>query len=120
MGSQLPLHRAATGRAVLSTLSEAERQAMIASLTEMEPNHPELIDLEAAIATVESQGWASFNRGDGIARVAAAIRDSAGIGIAGVSVSGPAFRIEPVFDDIAHACMKAARDISSVLGYSEV
>jgi DNA-binding IclR family transcriptional regulator len=120
VGTRLPLHRAATGRAVLSTLSRKEREEMIASLTEMDPDDPALIDLESAIVAAESQGWASVNRGDDITRVAAAIRDSAGAAIAGVSVSGPSFRVESLSGEMAKACMSAARDISAALGYSEV
>lgn len=118
VGSRLALHRAATGRAVLAAMDETGRASMLTVLTEQFTDDPMLAELRSAIGLAAQRGWASVERGDDITRLAAAIHDSSSTPIAGVSVSGPSFRVDGKTDSIAASCMKAADIISAALGHS--
>lgn len=90
IGRPIPLLTGAPSRAILAALPGAEREAYLASLEPDDRN-----ELESAVARARSLGYAR-TRGErvaGVASVAAALRNPAGVVVAAVNVTGPEERL---------------------------
>ncbi|MFE2961159.1 IclR family transcriptional regulator [Nocardia tengchongensis] len=99
LGTRLPLHAAATGKAYLATLPDdridhylATRPARITPDTETDPDR-----LWTEIRRIRECGYATTEQGlhTGISAVAVAIRTPAGPARASFSISGPSSRLTP-------------------------
>jgi IclR family KDG regulon transcriptional repressor len=121
IGSRVPATVTATGKALLAWLpSSALDQAMThlkryTPLTRMKRR-----ELEEDLGETRARGYA-INRGEfreGVAGIAAPIRDRSGNVIASVAVWGAEHNIlGPQRDNLVHMATAAARDISRDLGY---
>lgn len=128
VGKRNPIHATANGRVLLAHVSEAERDAILAALTDSGGELARLtmrtlVTREAVLADLEQireQGYGVV-RDElevGLTAVAAPVRDSAGDVIASLSVSGPTFRIEGRLEPISAQVSRAARAVSARLGWS--
>ncbi|WP_158600652.1 IclR family transcriptional regulator [Tessaracoccus antarcticus] len=91
-----PLHVTAIGRAALSRMSTDDRlralheSAVAAGLPLADVDTAELRE---SLTIASQRGYATYNSGDEVIRVAAAITNETGEPVGGISVSGPAYRI---------------------------
>jgi len=123
IGRRAPLHCTAVGKAIMSYLSEEEvnliiKEKGLEKFTENTIATKE--DLENEFKKIRKQGYAVDNmeHEEGVRCVADPIRDCSGKVIAGMSVSGPAFRInESNILDIAKKVKEYCDCISEKMGY---
>lgn len=121
LGGRAPAHCVATGKALLSQMSEAELAPILANLERHSPFtivNPEA--LKADLANAASLGYA-INRGEwreSVWGIASVVKDSNGDVAAAVGVSGPSFRLNDGArcDELAILVKAAARDISQRIG----
>ncbi|MET0896415.1 MAG: IclR family transcriptional regulator [Mycobacterium sp.] len=123
VGQNCPAHATSSGKALLSALPpEAIRGLLGEPLAAFTPNTiTENAALAEELANVRHQGWASVceELEIGLNAVGVPVRDSAGKVIAALSVSGPAYRLDPSrFDEVAEMALTAADHISRRLGYN--
>ena len=122
VGKKIPLYCTAIGKVLLADLPEDERKAAIAEM-KLVPFTPHTIRdgeaLEKELERVRAEGFAvdAEEHEEGVACIAAPIRDHSGRAVAAMSMSWPTFR----FDEERRAecrerIMAAAAEISSVLG----
>ena len=119
VGSRLPMHRTAMGRAVLAALDAESRDQLIATLEADAVTRQEPIDVAQLRADVDEaveRGWAAVDRHDDVTRLASAIVDADGHPIAAITLSGPDYRIEPDIDRLGHEVTRIARAVSDALG----
>jgi DNA-binding IclR family transcriptional regulator len=122
VGQTCPAHATSSGKALLSGLSPDAVHDLIGPDLEGFTAHTiaDLDSLDAELERVRATGWASVREEleIGLNAVAAPVRDADGSVVAALSVSGPAYRLDPVaFIDIADATTAAAEEISARLGY---
>jgi DNA-binding IclR family transcriptional regulator len=121
-GQRNPLHATGLGKALLSGLTAEERRTLLTSLTPYTnrtlTSH-EALDAELAKCTARGYFTEVEELAHGRACVAAAIRDSSGAVIAGLSVSGPlsAIDLQNREQALASTVIEAADSISIGLGY---
>lgn len=120
LGEPIPLHLGAPSKAILAFMSSDEIAEYLDQLTSFEPwAHRQ--SLEHELVGIVKKGYAiSFQeRAKGIVSIAAPIFDRSGVAVASVNVSGPVAHIGEAERDIfAAVVVRAARDISRALGYS--
>jgi DNA-binding IclR family transcriptional regulator len=115
-GRGAPLHATANGK-VLLAFGDGRLPARLQSLT------PRTIvdrpQLEAELGQVRVKGYATAceELELGLVAVAAPVLDSLGACAGAVSVSGPAYRLDP--KDASEPCMATAAEISKLLGFKE-
>jgi DNA-binding IclR family transcriptional regulator len=123
LGSPLPLHCTAAGKALLAFEGEDELKALLpdgfAKHTERTPT--DRAALAQQLKSVATSGYA-IDMGEyveDVRAVAVPIRDYARAVIATLAVSGPAYRFqaERIEKELAPMVAKAGREISSRLGY---
>ena len=120
VGSRVPAHTVATGKAILSTLDEDSLQTYgdmhLVQLTERTITDPQRFLRE--MRRVRETGYA-INRGEfseSVFGVGAAIVDSSGSALAAIGVSGPADRLRPArFEALGGLLREAAEEISHEL-----
>jgi IclR family acetate operon transcriptional repressor len=120
-GALSPLHSSGIGKAVLAALPPARR---IATLTgPLEGFTPHTLTTEAALtadlAATAARGWAvdAEERHEGMRCIACAVRDPSGAPVAGLSVSGPAARMQAAGEErVGRAVVAHARELSAALG----
>ncbi len=122
LGSRRPLHCTALGKSFLATMPTAEADAILAQtgLPAITRNTiTDLWTLREDLAHVRVRGYAADHEEveEGLACVAAPIRDYRGITIAAVSVAGPVGRILPFEERIGRRVVATALEISTALGY---
>jgi DNA-binding IclR family transcriptional regulator len=121
-GQRNPLHATGLGKALLSGLTGEERRTLLTTLTPYTnrtlTSH-EALDAELAKCTARGYFTEVEELAHGRACVAAAIRDSSGAVIAGLSVSGPlsAIDLQNREQALASTVIEAADSISIGLGY---
>lgn len=122
LGSRRPLHCTGLGKALLAARPPEEAAALLAraGLPAQTPHtitDPDI--LLAQLAEVRERGYATDHEEveEGLACIAAPIRDYRGETIAAVSMAGPVARIVPY--EARFGCLVAAtaRQISTALGY---
>lgn len=109
-----PLHLTAIGRAALARMTEGDRlralrDSAIASGSTLADVHTH--ELAASIAQAQKQGYAIYRQADDVTRLAAAIVNETGQPVGGISVSGPAFRVDDRLDEIGEALVAAVADV---------
>ncbi len=115
-GRGAPLHATANGK-VLLAFGDGPTPARLPALTDRT-----IVDrsaLEAELAEVRRRGYATASEEleIGLVAVAAPVLDSLGACAGAVSVSGPAYRLDP--ERTAEACLATAAEISKLLGFKE-
>jgi DNA-binding IclR family transcriptional regulator len=122
LGSRRGLHCTALGKALLSTMATPEADALLrrAGLPAMTPRTiTDLAALWEELSYVRVRGYATDHEEieEGLACVAAPIRDYRGDTIAAVSISGPVPRILPQEERLGRRIAATALEISTTLGY---
>ncbi|MBN2232831.1 MAG: IclR family transcriptional regulator [Deltaproteobacteria bacterium] len=125
VGSQLPVWCSAIGKAQIAYMNQGELDKILPLARDWQRCTKNSIDdrdrLIAELEKVLGQGYAVDNEEYDldVKCVGAAIRDYTKRVVAGISVSGPSFRLsdERILDEVAPAVVKAAADISRRLGY---
>lgn len=116
------LHCSAVGKAILAYFSDEERERIITGgLVQFTPKtitDPEI--LRAHLKLVRNKGYAVDDEEgeEGTRCVGAPIRGSDGRVVAGISVSGPAFRLTMQrLEELAPLVKEAADEITELMGY---
>jgi DNA-binding IclR family transcriptional regulator len=99
LGTRWPMHATSTGKAYLAALPEGERRALLAPpLARLTPNTiVDLEQLERELERVQERGFATATEEieAGASAVGAALRDSQGRPLGGISLGGLASRLKP-------------------------
>ncbi len=124
VGQSCPAHATSSGKVLLAGLESADVRGRLAATLESFTPHTvvKLADLERELATVRERGWASVveELEVGLNAVSAPVYDASSKVIAALSVSGPAYRLNPDrFAEIAKQTTAAADVISQRLGWVE-
>lgn len=122
VGQNCPAHTTSSGKILLAALSAEDLRALLPHpLETFTPNTiADVGDLETELAVVREVGWASVREEleVGLNAVAAPIRDHTGNVVAAMSVSGPAYRLEPSrFELVAEMTIASAAAVSRRLGH---
>lgn len=122
LGQRTPLHATASGKVLLACSDATTVKEILTS--ELRRYTPHTItepkSLEAELAKVREQGWASTTEEleIGLNAVAAPVRDGTGEVVAAVGVSGPSYRLTAEsFPAVAAHLVEGAREISARLGH---
>ena len=122
IGQRIPLHATATGKILLAGMDAVALKESLAS--ELHRYTPATVTestlLEAELAAVREQGWATTTEEFeiGLNAVAAPVRDATGDVVAAVGVSGPTYRLSvDSFPSVAATLLVGAREISARLGF---
>lgn len=122
VGMSIPLHCTAIGKAILSSLPEAEMRSLLSSAG-LERRTPQTLtsvaDVLADIKGVRRRGYAVDNEENeaGVRCVGAAIFNSIGDVVGAVSISALTFLLSPgKVDEAGSAVRAAAADISATFG----
>ncbi|BBY26779.1 IclR family transcriptional regulator [Mycolicibacterium sediminis] len=123
VGQNCPAHATSSGKILLAGLEPGDVDDLVDDpLTVYTSNTiRDLAALRDELATVRDTGWASVREEleIGLNAVAAPVRDSTGNVVAALSVSGPAYRLEPLrFEVVAEMAVAAAAAVSRRLGYT--
>lgn len=122
IGGRAPAYCVATGKALLSSLDEAQLEPLIATL---EPHSPETLtdrsDLLADLSQTRERGY-SINRGEwrnDVWGLAANVRDVSGQVVAAIGISGPKFRLADTgrIEELGEMVSSSARNASEMLGF---
>jgi DNA-binding IclR family transcriptional regulator len=117
VGSRIPLHRLAQGKAILAFLPEDEREELIKQLT-LEPETPRTITdpgkLRDELEITRERGWASVDgeNEEWVRAIAVPILGARDLPVAAVALAAPAFRM-PMRELTKHATtlLDAEREI---------
>jgi IclR family KDG regulon transcriptional repressor len=122
VGKKIPLYCTAIGKVLLADMADDERAATIASM-KLVPFTPHTLRdtaaLERELERVRSEGFAvdAEEHEEGVACIAAPIRDHTGRAVAALSVSWPTFRFEEERRaEYRSRIVAATAEISGVLG----
>ena len=122
IGQRTPLHATASGKVLLAWMDAVALKEFLASrlhrYTPGSVTKPSL--LEAELARVREEGWASTTEEFeiGLNAVAAPVFDATGEVVAAVGVSGPSYRLTvESFPTVAEHLVAGARAISARLGH---
>lgn len=116
VGTRLPLHGTAMGRALLAALGPEEREDLLVALRVDAFATGDQIDeagILADVAAAAERGWAAVDRDDDVTRLAAAITDLEPV--AAIALSGPSHRMEPHLAHLATLVVSTAHAISAEL-----
>lgn len=122
VGQSCPAHATSSGKALLADLSAADVRGRLGEpIPTFTANTISDADVLAAqLAEIRESGWATVQEEleIGLNAVAAPVRDHTGRVIAALSVSGPAYRLDPErFSVVGEMTMAAAAEISRRLGH---
>lgn len=122
LGSRRPLHCTGLGKALLAALPPRDAAALLARAGMSRQTAQTITDPErllAQLAEVRARGYATDREEveDGLACVAAPIRDYRGVTIAAVSMAGPVARVLPYEERFGQQVAATAAQISTALGY---
>ena len=122
VGRRTPLHCSATGKVLLASMPEAERERVLARpLEQLTPRTATSPDaLRAELDRIRSAGYAQLREEleEGLNAVAAPVRRADGVVAAAVSISGPSFRVRAVdLPRLGRMAIDAGTSISRRLGY---
>jgi DNA-binding IclR family transcriptional regulator len=123
VGRRTPLHCTSTGKVLLAFMSPQEREALLPRTlsrftTKTITDHAAL---EVELKRVRAQGYAVAREEyeEDLAAVAAPIYNHQGRAIATISITGPAYRLEPEkIANLVPLLQETAGKISAQLGYS--
>jgi DNA-binding IclR family transcriptional regulator len=121
VGQRTPMHATSSGKVLLAWSADDGRELTLGELTSFTPNtRTDRATLLAELAKVRERGWAATveELEVGLNAVAAPIRAADGAVIAALSISGPAYRVEPAaYSAIAEKIVGGADEISFRIGY---
>ncbi len=125
VGSQLPVWCSAIGKAQVASMNTGELEKILPSVKNWEARTPKSIQDKDVffkeLELIQERGFAIDDEeyDHDVKCVGAAIRDYTKRVVAGISVSGPSFRLtdECIQDKVAPAVKQAAAEISRRLGY---
>lgn len=123
LGTRLPLHTAAPGKAILAFLSRDEREGILKRLSLTKFTERTISDLPTLVRELEQVATSGYalDRGEqlsGIHCVAAPIFNRHGYPVAAVWITGPAERVrEGDFPSVGARLIEQAKVISSRLGH---
>ncbi|MGI6870513.1 IclR family transcriptional regulator [Amycolatopsis sp. 3B14] len=121
IGQRTPLHATSSGKVLLAWAGDDDRESALVELPAFTPNtRTDRDKLAEELEQVRERGWACTveELEVGLNAVAAPIRAANGDVIAALSVSGPAYRMEPSsYPDIAEKIVAGAEEISFRVGY---
>jgi IclR family transcriptional regulator, acetate operon repressor len=124
VGRRTPLHATSNGKVLLAYMDDRELerhlQTPLDAATDRTITDPER--LRAQLQEIRTRGYAQTleELEEGLNAVAAPVRQADGEVVAGLSVSGPAFRMRPMdLPRVGRLTMEAAASISRRLGYME-
>ena len=123
IGQNCPAHATSSGKALLSALRPERVRELLGDRLESFTDNTiaDSAALAVELAEVRAKGWARVQEEleIGLNAVGVPVRDSTGRAIAALSVSGPAYRLDPSrFDEVAEMTMLAAEQISRRLGFT--
>lgn len=123
IGQNCPAHATSSGKALLSALPTGRVRELLGDTlaTFTDNTITDSVALAAELAEVRRRGWASVceELEIGLNAVGVPLRDSTGKAVAALSVSGPAYRLDPSrFGEVAQMTMAAAEQISRRLGFT--
>ena len=122
IGQRTPLHATASGKVLLAWMDAVALKEVLASALAHYTAHTveEPAALEAELAAVREQGWASTSEEFeiGLNAVAVPVRDATGDVVAAVGVSGPSYRLTvESFPEVAARLIAGSEEIGARLGY---
>jgi IclR family transcriptional regulator, KDG regulon repressor len=120
IGSRMPAHQTAMGKAMLAHLISSEAEGSWNDLlAKMPPASRQVLQRE--LERARRRGFAFDNEENerGVACIGAAILDASGRPLAAMSISGPSHRIVSGKKDLVPAVVEACRGISHGLGWQE-
>lgn len=122
LGSRRPLHCTGLGKSFLATMPPADVEALLRRAGMPALTQHTITDLPMLweeLSHIRVRGYAVDREEveEGLACVAAPIRDHRGVTIAAVSMAGPAFRILPNEERFGRRVAATALEISTALGY---
>jgi DNA-binding IclR family transcriptional regulator len=121
IGQRTPMHATSSGKVLLAWSADEDGEIELGTLKSFTPNtRTDRAKLEDELAEVRERGWASTveELEVGLNAVAAPIRAADSKVVAALSVSGPAYRMEPAgYADIAAKIVSGADEISFRIGY---
>lgn len=109
-----PLHLTAIGHAALSRMVGSARTIALrksAAAAECTLDDVDTIELSASLELTRERGFSIYEAGDDVARVAAAIVNSTGEPVGGMSVSGPTYRLKDRIEEIGRVLAAATARI---------
>ena len=123
IGQNCPAHATSSGKTLLAALPpDTVRELLGDTLATFTANTvTDSAVLATELADVRRKGWASVceELEVGLNAVGAPVRDSTGKAVAALSVSGPAYRLDPSrFAEVAEMAVTAADQISRRLGFT--
>ena len=122
LGARRPLHCTGLGKSFLAMMPSVEAEDLLRRAGMVALTANTITDLGALweeLAHVRVRGYATDREEieDGLACVAAPIRDYRGVTVAAVSMAGPAWRILPHEERFGRRVAATALEISTALGY---
>lgn len=124
VGTRLPAHCTALGKALLSAFDTRDIERYLAEQTLARGTRNSIVDavkLRKELALTRQRGYAldQCEHHDDVACAAAPIRDGMGMPVAAVSISGPAWRLDAGrIEQLVPMVVHAAEQVSSLLGYT--
>jgi IclR family transcriptional regulator, acetate operon repressor len=110
-----PAHLTAVGRAVLAALPHDERASVLQEAVRVSGEKLDrsvATELSEEIAISQRRGWAGYDAGDDVTRIAAAILDGTGAPIGALCLAGPSYRLAQRTPELAREVVAAAQGIS--------
>ncbi len=121
--AELPLtpsaaHLTAIGRAILAFLPPREQSEVLDQSLGLTGGMATAMERSAIVDDLRltaRRGWATIDRDDDVLRVAAPLHDDRGHAFAGLSISGPAYRLTDKTEALAASCNDAAAQINDAI-----
>lgn len=113
-----PVHRLAVGIAVLAQLDHEERADVLQQSLRVNGDSLTATGrkrLALQISTAQERGWADYDAGDDVTRIAAAFVDATGRPMGALCLSGPSYRMAPIVTAASAEVQKAAESIGRAL-----
>lgn len=113
-----PVHQVAVGIAVLAKLDHEQRADVLAEAWQLggdRPTRAAARQLARAIAEAQERGWADYDAGDDVTRIAVAFTDTTGQPMGAVCLSGPTYRMAGIAEEASIHVRAAADDIAAGL-----
>lgn len=121
VGQRIPLHATSNGKVLLSGLDRHTVRALVRTLTAYTPKTiTDLARLEAELDHARTDGYAIAvdELEDGLAAIAAPVRNAHGEITNSLSLSGPTFRLDPArLRGLRRVLIPAATEVSRRLGW---
>jgi DNA-binding IclR family transcriptional regulator len=111
-----PLYSGAASKALMAFLPQHTVDSVLEQMAES-TSETSQHELRSELVRIKRSGFATTANTDGVASLAAPIRNAAGEAIAALTISGPSYRWESKMPAFAPILVDAAEQISRQLGY---